>query len=950
MAGCGRSSDSGVDDLIKVSVPNKADNVTKLLFYNVQGLRGKVELLESFLDANSHHILCFNEHWLNSDEIDVLNIKHFLLASSFCRAIHIRGGVGVYVRSDLRYCSLPFDTNGLSEEIEFEVAGIVYGDVQMVSVYRSPKGDFQYYMNKLRLLLDRLDFSKGVVVSGDFNVHFENKCMEATLLTNLFESYGLTKTVSSPTRNDACLDNIFVNMDRGTLCVAETVDPCISDHLAISLSWEHKSHVSGSKQRIVYRPITELGLLTLYNSVEDVNWQFIDDQNMSCDKRFEEFIYTVVRACEFSFPVKTRMVDRATEGTYELNWFNSELGGMRDWLHFFTRLHRTDPNLISHDYLKSFRSDYRRRLQQAKRTSNDNYIKRVGNKNRAVWDIIKRHNPVRKCAQSEILTASAFSDYFTGIAESVISKVPHVGKDPLDYLVAMGIGRRGVQFAFEETSYNTVRDIISNLRNTPSKDAYDLNVRVVKTVKHLIVIPLTKLINLCIKSNIFPDCLKIAKVVPVLKKGSCDEANNYRPISVVPVFAKVYEHVLKGQMLAYLDQSSLLDPCQFGFRCNLSTTLAVNCLTDFIQDCFENKQFAMAFFFDLTKAFDCISHTLLTEKLRFYNFHENGISLLSSYLGGRKQYVNYRGLNSEVQPVLHGVPQGSVLGPLIFLIYINDICKCVDSDERLILFADDTTAVKSASDLGFLLRGCDSVQMKIHQWFHSNKLSINEVKTQQLCFSLRPNNLFVKPVAFLGVCMDSKLTWEAHALALCGKLSRNMYVLRSLKNVVSDSILLTTYYGYIQSHLSYAILCWGHSPHAQKVFAVQRKCIRLLSNIKYDQCCRGAFIELKVLTLPSIYVLNCLIYVRKNINKYPIVSDRHDHDTRNKNNIAIDYCRTYHARDGSNYFGLKLFNILPPSIRELGITLFKKRIGTYLKQRAFYSIQECLASGFEGLR
>lgn len=902
--------------------------------------------LEAFLADKEAHILCFNEHWLSHDEMNTLSVAGFVHASSFCRTVHLRGGVGVFVNRRIKIIPLPFRAENLSVEVHFEVTGIVYNNLQVITVYRSPSGDFDLYLSKLSDLLDRLDLKRGIVVTGDFNVHFELETRESQVLTDLFGSYGLLKTVTSLTRGSACLDNVFTNLNP-ELYSWQTVDPNMSDHLAVAFTIKNRP-VPTSNKRIIYRPITEVGLFVLYNHILSVDWSFISDGNSNCDDKFEQFLNILTKACDISFPEKSRLVNSRHDKALKIHWFNEELKQMREVLKFLTCMNKSDCNIVSNDNLKSFRKHYRNAIDKCKKTANDNYIN-SGTTSRAIWDVIKSNNPTAKKSYSDTLTADDFNKFFVNIAKDITKSLPTVQVNPLDHVAVYMSYKNPDVFNFPEVSYSCVRDIISHLKNSPSLDFYGLNARIMKTLKHIIVFPLTNLINQCIGANTFPDCLKIARVVPVFKKGCCDDVGNYRPISVVPILGKIFETVLKQQLTEHLEGSGLLNTAQFGFRSNMSTTTAINQLTQYIQGCFENKTYAHASFFDLTKAFDCVSHDLLTRKLHIYNFDSDSVTLIKSYLSQRKQYVSYNSNKSNMMCVEYGVPQGSVFGPVLFLLYVNDISTCIPNNRKLILFADDTTTVESSTDLGQLRRQVVDTQSYLHDWFLCNNLSVNRSKIQSLCFSLRPCDSDREPVRFLGVFLDPKLTWETHCVKLAAKLSKNIFIIRNLKNIVSGEVLLRAYYGYIHTHLTYAVLCWGHSSHMSEVFTVQRRCVRVMAGLRSDLCCRHSFVNLGILTLPCLYILTCLKHIKKNLNRYSSHSDIHSYNTRHREDLTFDYKRTGRARDGCNYYAVKFFNVLPPGVKDLSEKCFNEKVKYLLKLNAFYSIEEYLLYDFKNM-
>ena len=293
-------------------------------------------------------------------------------------------------------------------------------------------------------------------------------------------------------------------------------------------------------------------------------------------------------------------------------------------------LHTRYPQLVSRDDIRAFRNEYRKVILKSKRQANSSFIDSAKNKQLASWNVIKSYNGSKKSDTSEILSANDFNEYFVNVASDIISSLPDNSScslslnPPCAQISATAVD----EFGFHALSFNELRSIIDSLKNSTTKDTYSLNVRLIKQIKNLIIIPLCKLINYCLSDSIFPDCLKVARVVPVHKKGSYDDISNYRPISIIPLFGKIYEIALKRQMSSHLEVFDLLDDAQFGFRRQRSTSLAVGSLVGRVQDSFENRMYARASFYDLTKAFDCVSHDRLLLKLGALNFSPKSIDLL----------------------------------------------------------------------------------------------------------------------------------------------------------------------------------------------------------------------------------------------------------------------------------------------------------------------------------
>jgi ribonuclease P/MRP protein subunit RPP40 len=281
---------------------------------------------------------------------------------------------------------------------------------------------------------------------------------------------------------------------------------------------------------------------------------------------------------------------------------------------------------------------------------------------------------------------------------------------------------------------------------------------------------------------------------------------------------------------------------------------AVLNLYSFVTSCFESGDMALVSFLDLSKAFDCVSHSILAKKLPSYNLHPNSCKMLKSYLADRSQVVKFKNKTSNCLPINQGVPQGSILGPLLFIIFINDLPLSLKSS--IGLYADDTI-VKNKVTYESIPIIHESALNEALEWFQANKLCLNVHKTQNMLFSLRktetPEN-FQTSANFLGLHIDPKLCWSIHGDSVAEKVCKNIFLLRNLKNQLSPEYLRSIYFGICESHLVYGLLVWGHTTIRHRLFGLQRKAIRILAGLGYTDDCKVYFTSLNILTLPSLYI------------------------------------------------------------------------------------------------
>ena len=294
-----------------------------------------------------------------------------------------------------------------------------------------------------------------------------------------------------------------------------------------------------------------------------------------------------------------------------------------------------------------------------------------------------------------------------------------------------------------------------------------------------------------LSNGIFPDKLKIAKVVPIFKKGDCALTNNYRPISLLPVISKVIEKIIYNQLSLYFESNKLFFDSQYGFRPNHSTEQATLELTDRIISAMDNNDVPIGIFLDLSKAFDTIDHTILLKKLEHFGIDGIALKLLKNYLTNRKQYVRLHDVNSNLLPINTGVPQGSILGPLLFIIYINDFARA-SAIFDFICYANDTTLFstlnKSINAQNINPDIIINTELaKINEWLVINKLSLNVTKSKFMVFHTQQKHRAIKPPVpkinntnidkveqfkFLGLTLDSNLNWKKHSDNITNKCSQ----------------------------------------------------------------------------------------------------------------------------------------------------------------------------------
>ena len=505
--------------------------------------------------------------------------------------------------------------------------------------------------------------------------------------------------------------------------------------------------------------------------------------------------------------------------------------------------------------------------------------------------LIKGSNTVRnypekfyndnKCVTNKKDIANGFNNFFTNVGPSLASKIVSPVKDSIHKTMSKG----NINSMFlKPVSDSELWNIFNACKNKRSTDVDDLSMDIVKSTVSVIIKPFVHICNLSFCTGVFPRNMKIAKIIPLFKSGDDTSFTNYRPVSLLPQFSKVLEKLFDKRLTDFIEKYNILSNSQYGFRKDRSTSLALLDFMEKLSSGIDKSKVTVGVFIDLKKAFDTIDHTLLIDKLKYYGTQGIASNWLKSYLSQRKQLVNFNNVYSDQLDVICRVPQGSILGPKLFILYINDICN-ISKLLNFIIFADDTNIFCTGNNLEETCKLISIELKKLQTWFALNKLSLNVTKTNFMVFGKKFSsrdcqvtiNEFkidrVYVTKFLGVQIDAELSWKPHATEVKNKVYKSLAILKKVKKSLNKDTMLKIYCAIVQSHLSYCVEIWGNCSKVllSPIIKAQKVAIRLVCNLGFRDHTSSSFKSLKVLKFTDIvkFKLQLLMFNAWNV-KLPV--------------------------------------------------------------------------------
>ena len=594
-------------------------------------------------------------------------------------------------------------------------------------------------------------------------------------------------------------------------------------------------------------------------------------------------------------------------------------------------------------------------VRQAKASYYKEQINSTDRNPKQMWKILRKALPSNKySSQSCNISAQAFNDFFSSVGENLTSSFGDF------HLPDIMIDTPTETFSFLTVDINFVLQELLKLPKNSKLDILNFDSRLLRLASPIIAPILTHIYNLSLCSSSIPADFKKALITPIYKgKGENDNPSNYRPISVVATIAKILEKAVKVQLLTYFNYHNILSPSQSAYLKYHSTTTALHNLMDFIYSKMNESKVCIGCFLDISKGFDTLKTEILLHKLCRHGVRNESNAWFQSYLSNRNQIVNVNNKKSYVNRVHMGVPQGTVLGPLLFLVYVNDISSSIP-DTFLSMYADDSSAVVNGTTVHEAVVKLNICLNKLSHWFEVNRLVINTSKSAVMIFGTKNttrlaqnlnvtfNNNTLQQVhhtKILGIVIDENLSFKDHIEYLEKKISPKIAVIHRLRHLLPSDCLNKIYLAIIQSIFDYCLTVWGNSSK-QNLMSIQRLQNRsaraVTGNFDYNSSVSNMLNDLKWMNINQrfTYFLGILVYKCLNnlapdslSSSLKYVSDSQPYSTR----TAINKCLRTPKPDLSimkhsfQYSGPFLWNTLPTNVTQsTTLTSFKRSLKQYV--------------------
>lgn len=924
-------------------------------------------VIELSLLTNKPSIIAVSETWAvtDNDNLPIPGYSNILKARKYKSG----GGVGLYIKDEiaLSYKVRPdLEIDSISDSLFIQTINKNTKSMIIGVIYKPPDIDVTKFTENLdKTLTIILKERRPCYLLGDFNINLlkHNSHSPTNNFLNTLLAHGFFPLINKPTRittdSITLIDNILTNVhDLQMNSGIWVVD--ISDHLPVFTILPKRNKTSMTKKIIQKRSFTKENQDKFKNLLQIQDWHSLNNIP-NVNNMYSTFTHIIQKLYSKAFPIQTLRL-KSTE-IYR-PWLTKAIRNSIRKKHSLYKNYQKLRSIESHSAYKVYRNKLTTILRKAEKMYYLHKLESVKQNCAKTWKILNSiisRTPKRETLEEIVHNnktirdpkqiANNFNSFFTNVGTNLATKIPSTKHKFTEYLKPSILN----SIFLKPVDELELQEVTRSLKNSYSKGHDDLSINTIKNCCTQLSEPLCKIFNKSIQDGIVPDDLKIAKIIPIYKSDNRKTVSNYRPISVLPALSKILERLVYNRLLDFIDKNHILSDSQYGFRKRISTSMALIDLVDNISSSIAKNEYALGIFLDLAKAFDTVNHDILLEKLHRYGIRGIPYNWFKNYLSNRHQYVYLNNTKSDQLPITCGVPQGSILGPLLFLLYINDL-NTISNQLTIVMFADDTNIFINGKNLLKLTEIANNELDKINNWFSANLLSLNIKKTNYILFGNKKLNDIplainkeiitrVYETKFLGILIQSTLKWDSHICLLKNKISKSIGIINKAKNILGTAHLKILYHSLIEPYLNYCSIVWGNPEKTtalETLHKLQKRAIRLILYAEYRAHTKPLFSKLNILNIYDIIRTQILTFVYKSYNsllpiKYSNYFTRpneiHHYATRSAKNFSL-YRITAQKSCRINTLasrGPKYWNLLPIIVKTASpLSSFKSKLREHL--------------------
>lgn len=928
---------------------------------NIQGLLSHKSQLSWFVLERKPLVVCVSETHVTRDVSDCeIQIKGYNAVCSYSTSVRT-GGAIIYLKQELRYkeiLNFNKDMNIWAVGVELKVGG---HKGYIVNLYHSPSQSDAEFLIELDRLLYECAYDGQLVIVGDFNINMARKTFYSEKLARIISNYGLYQICNEHTRvtqeSATLIDLIVTNNKELKYQLLST--PKISDHGILLVKLFENDKITTNK--IWLRNFKDFNELDFQIDLMKEVWI---PNCVITDILADKLVGSIITVLNRYAPLEEKTI---TVRWGDRKWWNKRVGSEisnRDRL--YKRAVITGKELDWDNFRKQ-RNYVVSMIREEKRKYYTRKIDGVKTNSYEMWKTLKQiiktdRRGNKKCGiifdaevTDSVKIAEKFNNYFIDSIKEIVDSIIRTEsyEVTLDRIHAIDSKMNG----FNIISMSELRKLIKDLNNKLSS-VDGINTKILKISFEAIGDRFLNLINNSLVTGTFPKGWKLSTVIPVEKKPNATNCSDFRPVNMVPLYEKLLEMVVNKQITDYCENYKILSQHQAGFRRRNSCETAIQSVLSDWKNALEKKQVVGAVFLDFRRAFETIDRHLLIGKLEKYGFGPTVINWMREYLFNRTQKTKYDGKTSSPREVNYGVPQGTVLGPSLFVLYINDIVSVVEKC-KIQLFADDTLLYCVGSDVKSVVDTLNSELKYIENWLNNNSLKVNTDKSNVMLITSRYSSLStenhagvlfnnsrikqVDEIKYLGVVIDKNLTFSSHAAYITNKIAKKVNFLSRIGKDLSPWTKTIIYKTIILPHLNFCstLLFLANKSDINVLQKKQNQALRVILGCGRYARVNNMLEAVNILSVRQVIWYNTAIFIYKIIhgllphhlyNNCSFVSEVHGYNTRSQDNFYIRTVSTNYSQNSLFHNGLKIYNDIPTHIKKAAtLSEFKVAYKKYVR-------------------